>query len=251
VGEINNDLPICQDTGADEIDTPLMVCDVYAQFLSANDLLTSVAFADISTTSPSGFFQHSFVGNTPPGCALIGAFPAVACDSFVTLANECNEGSDATATDPDFNINPDDPDNPLDWFNEGGRVFGGWFNSVPGNGQSVPNADLRILVARLSVPAGFSVSGTLDALVKINGELPIVVLADLFFECAGGGTECNEACPTDVNGDNNTGPADLAALLGCWGPVTGGACVCLDANSDGVIGPNDLAVLLGAWGACP
>ena len=101
------------------------------------------------------------------------------------------------------------------------------------------------------MPAGFSVSGTLDAFVLVNGELPIVVLSDLFFECVGGGAGCNEGCPTDVNGDNNTGPADLAALLGCWGPATAGVCLCLDANSDGVIGPNDLAVLLGAWGDCP
>ena len=57
-------------------------------------------------------------------------------------------------------------------------------------------------------------------------------------------------CPTDVNASGDTGPFDLAFLLGNWGPV-GPDSFCLDANEDGIIGPFDLAVLLGAWGACP
>ncbi len=55
-------------------------------------------------------------------------------------------------------------------------------------------------------------------------------------------------CPTDVNGDGETGPFDLAALLAAWGPVEAGNC--LDANGDGDIGPFDLATLLAAWGPC-
>ncbi len=69
-------------------------------------------------------------------------------------------------------------------------------------------------------------------------------------ECAGA-SNCNEACPTDLDGDNNTGPFDLATLLGCWGPISPGDCLCLDADGDGQIGPFDLAGLLGAWGVCP
>ncbi len=68
-------------------------------------------------------------------------------------------------------------------------------------------------------------------------------------ECAGG-AQCNETCPTDVSGDNNTGPTDLAVLLTCWGPASAGDCACLDTNSDGQIDPGDLSVLLVAWGAC-
>ncbi len=56
-------------------------------------------------------------------------------------------------------------------------------------------------------------------------------------------------CPTDANGDNDTGPTDLATLLVAWGPVEPGNC--LDADSDGDIGPTDLATLLVAWGPCP
>ena len=57
-------------------------------------------------------------------------------------------------------------------------------------------------------------------------------------------------CPTDVTGDGDTGAADLASLLACWGPVVAG-CECFDANGDGIIGPADLATLLAAWGPCP
>ena len=56
-------------------------------------------------------------------------------------------------------------------------------------------------------------------------------------------------CPTDANGDSETGPFDLATLLAAWGPVEPGNC--LDANGDGAIGPFDLATLLAAWGECP
>ena len=55
-------------------------------------------------------------------------------------------------------------------------------------------------------------------------------------------------CPTDANGDGETGPFDLATLLAAWGLVAPGNC--LDANGDGDIGPFDLATLLAAWGPC-
>ncbi len=59
-------------------------------------------------------------------------------------------------------------------------------------------------------------------------------------------------CPTDVDGSGNTGAADLAFLLGLWGPCAPGeACTCLDADGHGTIGAEDLAALLGAWGPCP
>ncbi len=65
------------------------------------------------------------------------------------------------------------------------------------------------------------------------------------------GDPCGD-CPTDMDGDGDTGPFDLAFLLGFWGPCEPGEeCACLDADDDGLLGPADLAVLLGAWGLCP
>ncbi|MBL9148293.1 MAG: hypothetical protein JNM94_06315 [Phycisphaerae bacterium] len=54
-------------------------------------------------------------------------------------------------------------------------------------------------------------------------------------------------CPADLNGDGLIDGADLAILLGSWGP-------CLGCNADfdlsGMVDGADLAVLLGAWGEC-
>ena len=59
-------------------------------------------------------------------------------------------------------------------------------------------------------------------------------------------------CPTDVDGSGDTGAADLAVLLGSWGPCAPGhECACLDSDADGTIDAAELAVLLGAWGPCP
>ena len=55
-------------------------------------------------------------------------------------------------------------------------------------------------------------------------------------------------CPTDTNGDGDTDAADLAVLLGSWGPVDAGEC--LDNDTSGSIDAFDLAVLLGNWGPC-
>ena len=58
-------------------------------------------------------------------------------------------------------------------------------------------------------------------------------------------------CPTDVDGNGDTGASDLAVLLGSWGPCApGDACECLDADGDMIIGAFDLAFLLGEWGTC-
>lgn len=54
-------------------------------------------------------------------------------------------------------------------------------------------------------------------------------------------------CSGDLNGDDAVDAADLAQLLGAWGPNPGNPA---DFDGDGVIGAADLAVLLGAWGPC-
>lgn len=54
-------------------------------------------------------------------------------------------------------------------------------------------------------------------------------------------------CPGELTGDGVVDAADLAVLLGAWGPCPG----CnADFDGDGAVGGSDLAVLLGAWGNC-
>ncbi len=58
-------------------------------------------------------------------------------------------------------------------------------------------------------------------------------------------TDCPKNTPGDLDGDGNIGAADLAILLGSWGPCEGCAA---DLDGDGTVGPADLAMLLGNWG---
>ena len=57
------------------------------------------------------------------------------------------------------------------------------------------------------------------------------------------------SCTADLNGDGVVNAADLAVILGNWGPIPPGD-PAADLNGDGTIGPADLAILLGNWGAC-
>ncbi len=54
-------------------------------------------------------------------------------------------------------------------------------------------------------------------------------------------------CPADFNGDGAVNAADLAQLLGAWGPGNGPE----DLDMSGAVNAADLAQLLGAWGPCP
>jgi len=55
-----------------------------------------------------------------------------------------------------------------------------------------------------------------------------------------------KACPADVNDDGLVNAADLALLLGAWGPRPGDLA---DLDGNGVVNAADLAALLGSWGA--
>jgi choice-of-anchor B domain-containing protein len=60
-------------------------------------------------------------------------------------------------------------------------------------------------------------------------------------EAVGGG------CSSDLDGDGDVGAADLAMLLGAWGPNPGHPA---DFDGDGFVNAADLAQLLGNWGPC-
>lgn len=64
-----------------------------------------------------------------------------------------------------------------------------------------------------------------------------------------GSIDASLPCSADITGDGNVGPADLANLLGSWGPC--GKDCSSDLSGDSIVGPMDLAMLLGAWGPCP
>ncbi|MBC8203573.1 MAG: hypothetical protein H8E91_07070 [Planctomycetes bacterium] len=55
-------------------------------------------------------------------------------------------------------------------------------------------------------------------------------------------------CPTDTDGDGNTGVSDILIVIdqwgACYGPCGG------DVNGDGFVGVEDLLAIVGAWGPC-
>jgi len=72
------------------------------------------------------------------------------------------------------------------------------------------------------------------------------IAGDQFFVVGG---QAPNPCPTDLDGDQQTGGSDLGILLGSWG-VCGSSCP-TDLDGDGQTGGSDLGILLGSWGVCP
>ena len=57
-----------------------------------------------------------------------------------------------------------------------------------------------------------------------------------------------DECSADLDDSGEVGAADLAELLGAWGPNPGHPA---DLGGDGDVDAFDLAILLGYWGPCP
>ena len=119
-------------------------------------------------------------------------------------------------------IGPDGPEVGGDWFRKEYLIA-----EIPG----IANTDqFRVRFVASDLNGGSVVEAGIDAFA-----------VGTFF-CAGAD------CPADLDGDGAVGPADLAELLGAWGPCE--ACPA-DFDGDGLVGASDLAELLGTWGPCP
>ena len=130
-------------------------------------------------------------------------------------------------------------------------MTGWWFNGDPDNGQADAGnyPDLQVLFLQSSVAQGLSMSGMMEKIFwedHATGDL--IAEVNIPVKCP---ATCG-SCPTDADGDGDTDAADLAELLGNWGPCgPGEPCApCLDTDSSGSIDASDLAVLLGVWGPC-
>ncbi len=178
---------LCVNAKGDYVFYPLTVCSVSAVFDNPDDVLLSVANADLQAyngQNPDGFFQHVFnASSIAPPCVLIPVFPDLICDAFVTIGVKCSDGSDGSTTDSDFDASE---------FNENGHVVGGWFNSSPANGQGRAGQypDLHVLFLQSSVEEGLTLSGVIDLFWAadyggdVYAELAVLV-------------ECPVACPDD------------------------------------------------------
>ncbi len=245
--EWRTDVPICSDTSNPYIDEPLAVCNVYAVFDENPSRLLSVGNSDISVFDGDDvdvFYQHPFGSDTSYLCDVEAEFPAIVCDSYVAIDWRCDPAGafpDGTATDPDFDTNA---------FNNNGHLVGGWFNANPGpattQGFTGIDDEGRLLVAQLAVAEGLSVTGiaTIFWLDVTSGDVHVGV--DQVVECL-----AVALCPADLDGDGSVSAADLAVLLGGWGPCEDCGDCPGEMDGDCMIGASDLANLLGHWGPCP
>ena len=221
---------------------PLTVCNVFAAFDHPDNVLVSVGNADLQVydgQNPDVFFHHP-LNFTPasPVCAAIPAFPDLICDTFVTIGVKCGCGQpciNRIITDDDFDAGK---------FSFNGHIVGGWYWYIPIPGVAGLYPDLQVLFLQSSVARGLSLSGDIDIFWEDGETGETFAEVDVPIECA---ATCG-SCPTDSDGDGDTDAADLAVLLGNWGPLDAGHC--LDADDNGLIDAFDLAVLLGAWGPC-
>ncbi len=230
---------LCTQGNGDFVPGPLTICNVYARFDHPADHLIAVANANLQVYNgaiPDVFFQHPFNFAAPaPDCALIPIFPDLICDSFVTIGPKCSDDDDGFYTDFKFDAFE---------FENNGHIVGGWFNFNPPNGVAGTWPGLQVLFLQSSVAQGLSMSGDIDIFWEDGETGETNAEVDVPIECA---ATCG-SCPTDTDGDGDTDAADLAVLLGSWGPVDAGEC--LDNDTSGSIDAFDLAVLLGNWGPC-
>jgi len=222
----------------------LAVCSVFAVFDGEfpDVQLLNVEAADIGTDGQ--FFQHPLGADTAPECASIQLFPHVQCDSFVTVGRTNTCSGDETATTPDFAFSGD-------------AVTGGWVNLDPANDQGHPRPSdepgvYRVLIARLAMAAA---PCTVAGEIEVSWQAPVggpVQTSSGQFECVAVTTPCTDN--PNVCGDSNACTVDSCnpghADAGCGGCIN----LTMDLNEDGRIDMADLAELLGQWGPyepCP
>ncbi len=127
---------------------------IYAD-VEAGDQVNAVYGDDavaLSIGSDSGFYQNAFGGNTPPNPALIGVFPSLANDSFVTIGR---------LTDVDNAM----LEIGIDWtgFEAGGAIStdnGSWF-ATPDDAQVYEDGG-RVAIGQFTVANGDHVFGTIN-----------------------------------------------------------------------------------------
>ena len=137
------------------------MCRVYAKLPAPNHRLHVIALYDVdddvTTNDPEGFF-NTFKGSVVPlDKEIIDMTPNGGCDSYVTMG--ASEGYTCASPDPTFDRTA---------FGEQGRIAkgSGWYcaapttrDTVPATAPKPPNTHDSILVAQLTVRAGYTVSG--------------------------------------------------------------------------------------------
>ncbi len=114
------------------------------------------------------------------------------------------------------------------------------------DGATITLIDSAVL-ENLALTAGGGAYVDASSFLALDGSTICSNLPDQVFgdHSSAGSVVCG--CAGDITGDGGIDGADLATILGSWGPCSG---VASDLNSDGFVDASDLAIVLGAWGPC-
>jgi len=181
------------------------------------------------------FYQDDKGSNAPRPEGWFVIFPCARWDSHLTVGGAV----------PFFSPTYPEPD-PDDW---GTELVAEWLATPGETVEPVVDPALfgddrfYVRIGRFTVtPGTTAVSGQVDVVYFPFPGMPTVPATATVDvpNCA--------ACwaSPDLNGDGVVGPADLAQLIGDWGPC--GAVCPSDLDGDGSVGAGDLALLIGAWG---
>lgn len=117
--------------------------------------------------------------------------------------------------------------------------------------------NLRLSSGSPCIDAADNSSVPEDVETDLDGNLRIIDGDDDGLPVVDMGAYEYQPCPSDFNNDGDVGPADLAELLGDWGPCDEpcepgdpGTTCASDLNGDCAVVAFDLAILLGSWGPC-
>jgi len=117
-------------------------------------------------------------------------------------------------------------------------VLGTTFGDVNLDG-SFTQADIDIVLANINQAGGWKQGDVDGDGVVTQNDLDIVQ-----------NNLANLCCPTDFDGNGQTGASDLSVLLANWGAAPANPLADL-ANDDDIINAADLSALLANWGPCP
>lgn len=223
----------------------LAVNNVSARFDDPSDRLIGVEYARIRLFCLPGdecksLFQHEFGGDTAPPGFMTVIFPDLEYDTFVTIGvkttDEAPNEVDGTQLGADFIMSEEE-------------VSGSWYNGDPDSGQGdAGNYKSGYVLLGQFAREGTQFGTIGECILKVLWQGPstggaVVAERRRFYLFV---LSPSDWFPADLNHDWCVNAADLAILLGAWGPCPE---TCWeDMNLDGAVDAADLAFLLGWWG---
>ena len=244
-------LPPC-----DGMPSGTLVYRVYANFDDSGDFLRQL-FSDLDfletriAVIDGTFYQDPAEthGLFAPDCSLIPTFPTLACDTYVTIATDCEDGS-LDVSPFDWTFEEDQLVSEQEFINTTGPNGGTWTyqGSYPGQGNQ--DGLGRVLIGQFVTTNGNGIEGIMNLQYQneIDGNLESFEYVEVTFEATG----IVPTFPFDNDSDGDIDLGDFSTFSSCiTPPETGGPlstlCNNKDADQDGDVDLADFAEFVRAF----